>query len=53
MEQKDIKKIDDILTSLVIRNIAAGATIEQAKSRSFDTMMKDCPEVFTLYLSCK
>jgi len=53
MNQKDIKKIDNILTSLVIRNIETGATIEQAKSRSFNTMMRDCPEIFTLYLNCK
>ena len=52
-KQIAIKKMDEIITNLIVKNIAAGASVEKAKDQAFNRINKEYPEALALWLAAK
>lgn len=44
------KRMTEIIADMIIRNIEAGATIEQAKDRTYNRIEKEYPEVLAAWI---
>jgi len=53
LDRSDIKAMDMIVADLVARNLMNGATMDEAKNRSFNRLANEYPVVFTAWLESR